>query len=567
MHNDGEFIRCGYLKSAAGPLSHDGGFSSFKPAKAGAAAEKQHLPVYDKEAGTNMPGEWLVAGWLVGLRAAGLWVWASSMLRLSVEFKPLVLCQAADEANRTPHPAGNDLPCNQRQWDGSLAPWCRVCGGQAAVEEACNRAAACVAFDFATQGEFANCGYLKSATGPTGSNSGYDAYKRSGVKGPAGSRRHSSPSSSHSSSSAPAAPAKPQGKDGYVKEQGASVQGADISCGMRQWDNSAAPWCRVCGGEEAVRAACDKNAECVAFDMHTEGEFANCGYLKSAVGPSSSVWNFNSFRRVGVKAPAAKSPTSISMARPAAPAPAAPAPSAPAAEEDEEEGPRAVDWESENDTKTDDVMEKEEEEVEEVVEKEVVEKVEEEAEEEAPRASAPVDKESTRGAGYGGDNYGGYMEGLRLRLDELEARAAKLLPADEDPKHVPAAKELFALAAKVVDASVGGAVSRGDLQKVEERMVAASAGLVATKGAAAAKANQKLVTVFGELLEVMKGEFDNVVAGADRRWAVAEAAKLKATFGCVSACGACRAAPDADGSVDCAGECKANPFSWEKGSC
>jgi len=187
----------------------------------------------------------------------------------------------------TQNPTGNDLSCNQKQWDGSLAPWCRVCGGQAAVEEACNKHAECVAFDMATSGEFYNCGYLKRSAGPTGSVPGYDVFTRTGAKAP----RQQAP--------------KPQraAKGGYEKEEGANIPGNDITCGMRQWDNSPAPWCRVCGGEAAVKAACDKNPACVAFDMHTSGEFTNCGYLKSAAGPVSQNWGFASFKRTAAKTP------------------------------------------------------------------------------------------------------------------------------------------------------------------------------------------------------------------------------------------------------------------------
>jgi len=73
---------------------------------------------------------------------------------------------------------GSDISCDQKQWDGSLAPWCRVCGGQAAVEEACSKNPKCVAFDMANDGEFIRCGYLKSASGPVGHDSSYSSFKR-----------------------------------------------------------------------------------------------------------------------------------------------------------------------------------------------------------------------------------------------------------------------------------------------------------------------------------------------------------------------------------------------------
>lgn len=94
-------------------------------------------------------------------------------------------CQRPGAASRPASPktlpapaacAGNDIACGQQDWAGKPAPWCRVCGGSAAVAAACDKAAGCVAYDM----EGPACGYLKAAKGPTKAAAGFASYARVG---------------------------------------------------------------------------------------------------------------------------------------------------------------------------------------------------------------------------------------------------------------------------------------------------------------------------------------------------------------------------------------------------
>ncbi|KIZ07453.1 hypothetical protein MNEG_0502 [Monoraphidium neglectum] len=78
---------------------------------------------------------------------------------------------------------------------------------------------------------------------------------------------------------------------GYITSAGKSILGNDISCDQKQSDGSDAPFCRVCGGRRSVRARCDANSRCVAFDMETP----DCGYLKAARGPLEPHEGFTSY--------------------------------------------------------------------------------------------------------------------------------------------------------------------------------------------------------------------------------------------------------------------------------
>lgn len=67
-------------------------------------------------------------------------------------------------------------------------------------------------------------------------------------------------------------PAQPGGGPQFKAAEGSDVKGHDIPCGGQ-------PFCRVCGGESAVRARCAATKGCAAF---TYGAQEKCGYLKSS---------------------------------------------------------------------------------------------------------------------------------------------------------------------------------------------------------------------------------------------------------------------------------------------
>ena len=163
---------------------------------------------------------------------------ASAALALSgIPFAgPIGAAKGGYEKEEGANIPGNDITCGMRQWDNSPAPWCRVCGGEAAVKAACDKNPACVAFDMHTSGEFTNCGYLKSAAGPVSQNWGFASFKRTAAKTPTQQQESKPEDHAHS------------GFQDYQQEEGANIPGNDISCGMRQWDSSAAPWCRVSDG-------------------------------------------------------------------------------------------------------------------------------------------------------------------------------------------------------------------------------------------------------------------------------------------------------------------------------
>jgi hypothetical protein len=86
-----------------------------------------------------------------------------------------------------------------------------------------------------------------------------------------------------------------RGSGAYRAVAGHHNPGNDIACGQRQWNGAAAPWCRICGGQDSVEAACNRNVQCVAYDM----ESVECGYLKRAAGPLAAKSGFYSFIRQG----------------------------------------------------------------------------------------------------------------------------------------------------------------------------------------------------------------------------------------------------------------------------
>ncbi|WIA33777.1 hypothetical protein OEZ86_006890 [Tetradesmus obliquus] len=57
---------------------------------------------------------------------------------------------------------GKDIACGRKDYAGKPAAFCKVCGGKAAVQAACDARKECAAFDM----EGSDCGYLKAAKGP-----------------------------------------------------------------------------------------------------------------------------------------------------------------------------------------------------------------------------------------------------------------------------------------------------------------------------------------------------------------------------------------------------------------
>lgn len=69
-----------------------------------------------------------------------------------------------------------------------------------------------------------------------------------------------------------------------------STKNQELDCGFVDEYNRRVPYCKVCGGVEAVASQCDANPKCVAFDMMgpeqlDNGTLVECGYLKAAMRP------------------------------------------------------------------------------------------------------------------------------------------------------------------------------------------------------------------------------------------------------------------------------------------
>ncbi|WIA11057.1 hypothetical protein OEZ85_011209 [Tetradesmus obliquus] len=178
---------------------------------------------------------------------------------------------AIEESNIPDH----DIACGQVDWQGQPTAFCRICGGIAAVYNACNQQRECVAFDM----EGTDCGYLKSSAGPFKQPApGFSSYVRAAPAGGA----HAGGSSDD------AAP-------GFTANADSNIPGHDIACGQTDGEGKPAAFCRTCGGISAVWNACQQQPECVAFDM----EGADCGYLKSSAGPfKQPAPGFTSYVRV-----------------------------------------------------------------------------------------------------------------------------------------------------------------------------------------------------------------------------------------------------------------------------
>lgn len=70
-------------------------------------------------------------------------------------------------------PAGHDV--TSCRYTGNGSKFCRLCGGRAKVQAACDANTDCVAFDM----EGADCGYLKAAKGPLKTTApGFTTYAR-----------------------------------------------------------------------------------------------------------------------------------------------------------------------------------------------------------------------------------------------------------------------------------------------------------------------------------------------------------------------------------------------------
>jgi hypothetical protein len=105
-----------------------------------------------------------------GQRAAGVVVQGGTVFRLQAADSTLPPARPPTQTSRPAkptHPLSTAFP--------------QVCGGPAAVEAECRKTPKCVAFDFETGGDNKDCGYLKSAPGPTAVKEGFAAFQRPDV--------------------------------------------------------------------------------------------------------------------------------------------------------------------------------------------------------------------------------------------------------------------------------------------------------------------------------------------------------------------------------------------------
>jgi len=150
---------------------------------------------------------------------------------------------------------GNDIKCGQKDSDGKLQPFCKICDGVPAVVEACNSNPECRGFDM----DGGYCGYLKGAAGQgkTVYTEGYGHY----CKLNAGSSCAGD----------------------FIVKIRADVQGKDVDCNAKNYEGKRLSYCEVSGYPLDVAAACSSNPSCKAFTTtSTSG-----GYLKTASGPTS----------------------------------------------------------------------------------------------------------------------------------------------------------------------------------------------------------------------------------------------------------------------------------------
>ena len=71
------------------------------------------------------------------------------------------------------------------------------------------------------------------------------------------------------------------------------MPGNEIDCKYKDYDGKYQPFCKVCGGVEAVANSCSANPSCKSFDM----EDSYCGYLKSAHKPEYTD-KFDSYQKM-----------------------------------------------------------------------------------------------------------------------------------------------------------------------------------------------------------------------------------------------------------------------------
>jgi hypothetical protein len=328
---------------------------------------------------------------------------------------------------------------------------------------------------------------------------------------------------------------------------------------------------QVCGGFAAVEKACNANAKCQGFDMRTEGEFANCAYLKTGSSPLNYGPGFTHYKRV-VKAPppgwvqrggALGSPERATAARAAARAvlsppalhhqrmaahvtrprpcltliplcPLARLPHRPAAHRKPARPAK-------------------------------------------PEVPAPAVQAAAAGARRAGAALPpatvAHIAVLQDKVGTLELKVLELYPDAAKP-----ADDAFGLALTVLTDVARGGLNRTTLERMGRASMEAAAVHAQSQGGSA-ETPQQAAAVFRELVGLVRAEADSLGkvpclqtasacfrTAAGRRWALSYLPKLQARVDCVYACGACDG-PAIQGGHDCLAECLADPLAWTAASC
>jgi hypothetical protein len=148
---------------------------------------------------------------------------------------------------------GNDINCNQKDYQGNAVTYCKICGGVSGLADACAANAECKSFDL----ENGYCGYLKTAAGPgkTVYTEGFGNYCKVG--------------------------AGPCTGDWNVRLR-TDIIGNDLDCNAKDFKGNKVDYCKIFGDPTKVADACKANPACKAFTIINNGE----GYLKTATGPT-----------------------------------------------------------------------------------------------------------------------------------------------------------------------------------------------------------------------------------------------------------------------------------------
>jgi len=178
--------------------------------------------------------------------------------KLEISFVCLMLLAASVSAadfkfNGRKSTPGNDINCNQKDYQGKPVTYCKICGGVAPVADACGANSDCQGFDM----EGSYCGYLKAASGPGKMvyTEGFSSFCKVG--------------------------AGPCTGDFTVRLR-TDIAGNDLDCNAKDYNGQRVNYCKVFGDPNKVADACKANPSCKAFTMINNGE----GYLKTATGPT-----------------------------------------------------------------------------------------------------------------------------------------------------------------------------------------------------------------------------------------------------------------------------------------